>query len=150
MNLEQWTARISDNLSREHSRRSFMGRLGKVAMIISGASLIEALELAAPSATALASHCNGGYHAGASCANQTSCAANGWTTGQYWLSCCSGGTGGPCGNCFEGWKYTKFKDCCGTGSCGGKSSAVYCPSGTCFKCKIQSCTTTTCHGPRCL
>lgn len=59
------------------SRRSFMGRLGKVAMIVSGASLIEALELAAPSATALASHCNGGYHAGASCANQTSCAANG-------------------------------------------------------------------------
>jgi hypothetical protein len=147
--LDRMTRSIAAWLSGRHSRRSFFGRLGRVALSLSGAGLIHALELAAPSQTAFASHCVNGYHAGSPCSNQTSCTWNGLVTGQYWLSCCSG-TSGLCGNCFNGWNYTKFTDCCRAQSCSGKTSLVYCPSGTCFVCKLQSCTTTRCKNPTCL
>src|SRR5450759_2194071 len=148
--VEAATRRVAGVLHSRFGRRSFLALVGRLGLSLAGFSLLEAVELAAPSVTALASHCAGGYHAGPPCTHQTSCSANGLAAGQYWLSCCSGGTGGPCGDCFSGWKYTKFQDCCASGACGGKTSGVYCPSGTCFSCKIQSCTSTTCHGPTCL
>ncbi len=143
--LDRATVKFARWLSERHSRRSFMGILGRLALAISGASLVEAMELTAPSMTAFASHCSPGYHAGTPCASQTTCAANGWTNGQYWLSCCYT----LCGTCNTGVKYTKFMDCCGGTGCGGKTSAVYCPSPKCFKCKIKSCTTTVCRQPWC-
>ncbi len=147
--LDRVTRSMVDWLSGRHSRRSFFGRLGRITLALSGAGLLQALELAAPSQRAFASHCANGYHQGGACSSQTSCSANGLQTGQYWLSCCSG-TSGLCGNCFQGWNYTKFTDCCRSGSCSGKTSVAYCPSGTCFACKIQSCTSTRCKNRTCL
>lgn len=132
MNLARW-------LAEHHSRRSFMGLIGRLALAVSGASIIEALELTAPSKKAFADHCWPGYHAGSPCTYQTTCAANGWSPGQYWQSCCVG----ICGNCLS-WKLVKFQDCCGGKGCSHKSTTVYCPVPTCFKCKIKSCTTTHC------
>jgi hypothetical protein len=143
--IERATVVVARWLSARHSRRSFIGILGRLALGVAGASVVEAIELTAPSMSAFASHCNPGYHAGSACTYQTTCAANGWTDGQYWLSCCSG----ICGNCFDGRRYVKFRDCCGSTGCSGKTSAVYCPSPKCFKCKIQSCTTTICKQPWC-
>lgn len=137
--IERLTVRLSRWLADRHSRRSFFGRLGSIAVVLSGAAAIRGLELTAPSRTALASHCNPGYHDGSACSSQTTCANNGWSNGQYWLSCCIG----ICGNCLS-WKLVKFLDCCGGSGCGGKTSAVYCPSPKCFRCKIQSCTSTHC------
>lgn len=142
--LERATVAFAGWLSARHSRRSFIGILGRLALGVAGASVVEALELTAPSQTAFASHCNMGYHAGTPCTYQTTCSANGLTDGQYWLSCCN-----ICGGCYTGLKYVKFKDCCGGTGCSGKTSAVYCPSPKCFQCKIQSCTTSICKPPWC-
>ncbi len=143
---------LAEWLARRHPRRSFIGMLGRAALALSGASLLEAIELAAPSKSAFALHCISGYHSGGACALQTNCFANygqagdRLINGQYWLSCCSAAN--ICGNCFDGWRYVKFQDCCtNTRSCGGKTPKVYCPSPTCFSCKIQSCTSTQCRAP---
>lgn len=138
--IDRVTIRAARWLANRHSRRSFIGLLGRAAAIMAGAGAIEALELTAPSRKAFASHCNPGFHAGPACGSQSSCSANGLSTGQYWLSCCIG----ICGNC-RSWKYVKFTDCCDGSGCGGKVGGnVYCPSPKCFQCKIQSCTSTHC------
>jgi len=143
--LDDATAAIAELLARRHTRRSFIGRLGRLALAASGAGLIEALQLTAPSQAAFASHCSPGFHAGTPCANQSSCSANGLVTGQYWLSCCHC----CCGGCYTGLRYVKFLDCCHTCGGSGKSSRVYCGYPYCFNCKIQSCTTTICKPAWC-
>src|SRR6266545_3282747 len=147
---EAITRSIADRLARSYSRRSFIGRLGRLSIAASAASVAHALQIAAPSSVAFAHHCSPGYHAGPACPSPYSCAANGLADGQYWLSCCWQQGGSLCGNCEDGWKYTKFQDCCRTtANCGGKTGFVYCGTGTCFVCKIKSCTTSQCKSPTC-
>lgn len=152
---EQIAGDLADRLERNFSRRSFIGRLGRLVLALSGASLLEVLEMTAPSKSALASHCYG--HDGPLCANNGSCGANtdscgkSLVAGGYWTACCSK----SCSSCADGVRYlTKFIDCCST-SCGAYDPCTagergYCSTGQCARCSRAACTTSVCQTtPRC-
>lgn len=149
--LVNLTTRLADHLHGRRGRRSVLALLGKAALGVGGAAILESLELTAPSSRAFASHCGslGQPHSGALCGNQTNCSSNGYAaTGGSWLSCCTGNFSGTCGNCHIGWNYTQYTDCCHHLTYCGSSPEGRCPTTSkCFGCKLQRCTTTRCKGP---
>jgi hypothetical protein len=126
-------------LAGDHTRRGFLGRMGKVAVALTG---VGAVELAL-TPTASAHHFCG--HTGTS----PTCSGNPWpgcngsqVRGGCWTACCTA----CCQStyCFK----RSICDCCTPTSCstcsGCSRSQGYCPGGYCVKCVHYRCTGTLC------
>jgi hypothetical protein len=148
MDLGRLTGKLSDAVDQRATRRSFLARLSRFALVVSGAGLIEALEMTAPSQRAFANHCSG--HAGVACANQSNCTYNRDACGRTlvqggsWTACCTA----QCAKCEVGRRYyTRFYDCCSL-PCGGEycgNAEGYCSTNyPCVRCTRSVCTTTVC------
>ncbi len=134
MNVIQVLDRSAEDTARTlastQSRRSFLGRFGKMAVVLTGAGLIETTT-ATPAA---AHHVCGHTGTSPTCNNNPYPNCNsGQTKGGCWGACC----------CSPRLRF--LCDCCvprcsgcGTCSCCGQAHG-YCPSGMCVKCIVYGC-----------
>lgn len=126
--LDDVVTRSTQALSRmTMSRRSLLGKAAKVALAITGASLIPALPIdyQVPVAEAAASDCNAWYMCGIDALRVCSCACGS-------NSCPSGTSSGSnpwSGCCFDGSSFWRvnYIDCCCNSSC----SSSCCNAGGC-------------------
>lgn len=117
--LDDLVARGTQALSQATaSRRSFLGTVARIALALTGASLIRALPVdrEVPIAEATAGDCNNWYmcNIAADRTCQCACGSNscpsGTTAGRYWDGwCCNGST----------WYHIAYGDCCGNSPCCG-------------------------------
>lgn len=122
-------------VAEHYDRRSFLARVTALSLALTAgfATARSAVAAAAPSRSAFASHCSGGFHGGTACSGQSCPVAS----GGCWYSCCTNLCGGSVA--------TQFCDCCTTGP--SDCAHGYCnTSGSfpCFDCKLQSCSIILC------
>lgn len=95
------------------SRRSFLSRVAKFALAITGASLIHTLPIdrEVPIVEATASDCNAWYNCYIAAPTECSCACggnlcpSGTSVNNWWTGCCWNGTA---------WYIIEYQDCCGS------------------------------------
>lgn len=124
MGLDTFIERRARGVAATQSRRSFLGRIGKTAMVLAGVGVVEGL--APPQA--FAHHICGHTGTTSSCSTTTQCPSGTYTGGSWY----------GCGCCSQD-RARKITDCCKSGLSGG-----YCKSGYGVYCIIYECTSYVC------
>jgi hypothetical protein len=147
--LDGYVARVSQVVARRTPRRSFLGIVGRVAMVGAATSTATLLW----DEPAFAATCHDGRRA---CASESAlCGCSGSASSSCPSGTCECGCWNACTSHCGGGVFTKFCDCCiSSGSCGSS-----CPcgprccflkewSGGCTATRIIRCRHFTCVGPR--
>jgi hypothetical protein len=111
--LDEGIAHLSRRVAERTARRGLLARLGRFALVVAGASVLEVLPIGSvPSALAV-SDCNNWLNCGMNgypcdnCGGSTTVCPGGTGYGTSWSTCCCDG-----GGC----KIIQFRDCCYSGS----------------------------------